>query len=417
MPKRIEEDHDMFKDVYAGRIRKELKKHINNGSIFRKRGDGKHIKITIPKIDIPHIVYGNNGKGGIGRGPGKEGDVIGKDDKGKGKGNKAGDDHVDGIDINISQDDIVKFMKEELQLPDQKPKPNQTYEDTKIKYNDISLRGPESLRHNRRTILQAMRRLSATGEIKKKHIITGFTDPISLIEPINSDRRYRQYKEVKIPSSNAVIFFARDGSGSMDQYKCDIVSDMAWWVDVFIRQYYKRVERCYVWHDTEAAEVDEKKFYTYRYGGGTYCSSAMKFINSQLEERFKPEKWNIYIFYFTDGENADSDNESFKESIEKNFPENIVNFIGITQVMSNYYENSLKQFVDSKIKQKNVRTTSVGIEQRTPTSGIGYFGGLGGYDPMYEEERDNQIKKAIIDLLGTGVKKAPEVAQVAANAI
>ena len=27
-------------------------------------------------------------------------------------------------------------------------------------------------------------------------------------------------------SSSAVIFFARDGSASMDQYKCDIVSDM-----------------------------------------------------------------------------------------------------------------------------------------------------------------------------------------------
>ena len=34
MPRRIEEDHKDFRDVYSGRIRKALKKFIKNGSIF-----------------------------------------------------------------------------------------------------------------------------------------------------------------------------------------------------------------------------------------------------------------------------------------------------------------------------------------------------------------------------------------------
>ena len=83
---------------------------------------------------------------------------------------------------------------------------------------------------------------------------------IRLITPINSDFRYRQYTEVRKPASNAVVFFARDSSASMNDYKCDIVSDMSWWIDVWIRSFYKRTERIYVCHDTEAFEVDENKF-------------------------------------------------------------------------------------------------------------------------------------------------------------
>jgi uncharacterized sporulation protein YeaH/YhbH (DUF444 family) len=76
MPRRIEEDHKHFRDVVSGRIRKALKKFIKSGQIVKNRGKNGKISITIPKIDIPHIVYGS-GNEGIGRGQGKEGDVIG----------------------------------------------------------------------------------------------------------------------------------------------------------------------------------------------------------------------------------------------------------------------------------------------------------------------------------------------------
>jgi len=300
-------------------------------------------------------------------------------------------------------EEVFKFLQDELHLPDLKPKPNQTYDEIKIKYNDIALQGPESLRHNRRTMLQALKRMSASGEVEKEHCIPGFSQPVRLITPINSDRRYRQYNEIRVPSSNAVIFFARDGSGSMDDYKCDIVSDMAWWIDIWIRRFYKRVERCYVWHDTEAEEVDEKRFYNYRYGGGTICSSALKTISHQLENRFPPEKWNIYIIYFSDGENWYGDNEKFNEMISNHFPPNVVNFIGITQILAWQYNDSLKAAVDRFGHEENVKTTSIGPKDEPDMSGrtaLGFYG----TPQLSEEERDMQIKKAIIDLLGTEAK-------------
>lgn len=395
MPRRIEEDYKDFRDVYSGRRRKALKKFIENGSIFRTRGDGKKIRITIPRINIPRFVFGESGEG-VGRGPGKKGDVIGKDpQKSPGKGNKAGQEQGDGIEVDVEMDEVLKFLQEELHLPDLRPKPNQTFEETIIKYNDISKQGPESLRHNRRTWRQSLKRLCASGEIDKLYEIPGYSDPMKLITPINDDRRYRQYTEIQVPSSNAVIFFARDGSGSMDQTKCDIVSDMAWWIDLWIRKFYKRVERMYVWHDTQAEEVDENKFYKYRYGGGTTCSSALKLISKQLENRFTPDKWNVYVFYFTDGENWGGDNKVFCETIKEKLSPNIVNFVGITQILSWIDEGSLKHYVDNAIGQQsvlrldNLKTTSIISEDKK-----GY------YSTISDEARDLQIKKAIIELLG-----------------
>jgi uncharacterized sporulation protein YeaH/YhbH (DUF444 family) len=393
LPRRISEDHKDFRDIFAGKIRKELKKFIKNGSIFRLRGDGKKIKITIPKIELPHIVYGET-DGGIGRGKGDPGNVIGKDDD-EGDGGQAGEDAQEGILISINMEDVWKFLKEELQLPDLKQKPNQTYEDIRIKYNDISKTGPESLRHNRRTMLQALKRMCASGEINKLHTIPGFSVPVKLITPINSDRRYRQYKEIKVPSSNAVIFFARDGSGSMDDTKCDIVSDMAWWIDLWVRRFYKRVESVYVWHDVQAEEVDQNKFYKYRYGGGTVCSSALKFILKQFENRFPPEKWNIYVVYFTDGENFEEDNNVFNKLIADKMSPNIVNMVGIAQIMCWNYGESLRKSVDQFGHAKNVRTTSIGAETEIK---IGYSGH--NVPELSEDERNEQIKSSIIDLLG-----------------
>ena len=393
MPRRITEDHNQFRDVVSGKIRKGLKKFIRSGQIFKNRGKNGKVSINIPRIDIPHIVYGES-PSGVGRGSGKKGDVIGKDDKGKGNGNKAGQDDAEGITINLDLEEVLKFMQHELELPDLKPKENGTFEDIKIKYNNISLVGPDSLRHTRRTMLQALKRLCSTGEINKLYEIPGFKDKVKLLTPINSDKRYRQYKEIKTPSSNALVIYARDGSGSMDSYKCDIVSDMCWWIDVWIKRFYKRVERMFVWHDNNAMEVDEDKFYRYRQGGGTTCSSAFKLISQQFDNRFPPQKWNIYVFYFTDGDNWDDDNNTLIETINKNFKSHDVNLLGVTQIYSFDPKNSVKQVLDeasssNKINNVNLKTYDI-INTGSGDS---------------EEARNNQILDAIKYLLGTSKQK------------
>lgn len=387
MPRRIEEDHKDFIDVVSGRLRKALKKFIKSGQIVRSRGKRGKISITIPKIDIPQILYGDGGKG-VGRGPGKDGDVI---DKGKkGKGNQAGQDEGEGITVNLDLDTVLKFMQDELELPNLKPKVSETFDEIKIKYNNISLVGPESLRHNRRTFIEALKRQCAEGTANEMRVVPGQKIPVRSITPIKRDKRYRQFREIKIPSSNALVVYARDGSGSMDEQKCEIVSDMAWWIDVWIRRFYKRVDRLYVWHDSQAMEVDEEKFYNYRYGGGTTCSSALKFIAKQFENRYPPQKWNIYVFYFTDGDNWSDDNAAFISTLRESFPEKDVNLVGITQILPYNYNNSVKYFVDTalgrgELDKNNVRTTEI-VQP--------------GQGQLSEEDRNQQILESIKRLMG-----------------
>jgi len=385
LPRRIDSDHKDFRDIVGGKIRKGLKKFIKSGEVFRRRGKNGKITIKIPAIDIPHFLHGKN-PNGVGRGEGNEGDVIGKD-KDKAKGNEAGDSEGEGIIVQIDMEDILQFMKDELELPNIKPKSSANMEEVKIKYNNISLVGPESLRHTRRTMLQALKRLCGTGEINNLKVVPGCKDPVRAINPINADKRYRQFKEIKIPSSNAVVMFARDASASMDEKKVAVVSDMSYWIDTYIRSFYERVERFYVWHDVVAHEVDAKDFYRVRYGGGTKCSSALKLMASQFDNRFPPSNWNIYVFYFTDGENFDNDNEEFVNIIRKDFPDSKVNLVSITQIGSYFYRNSVaeaveKEMVDSSLGN-NVIVTEITQEMLND-----------------ETKRNESIIKAIKEILG-----------------
>ncbi len=404
MTSRIGEDWKKFRDVVSGRTRKELKRLIKSGSIIRQRPKGGKMSVSIPQIDIPHFLHGDTGKG-VSRGPGKPGDVIGKDPA-KGKGNQASDQPGEGINISVDMEDILRFMQEELQLPRMRPKPNETFEEVKIKYNDISKNGPESLRHTRRTMKEALKRMASSGKM-------GDVSKAKIITPQNCDLRYRQYQEIKIPTSNAVIFFARDCSGSMDDYRCDIVSDMAWWLDCWIRRFYKKVDRNYFVHDTRAWEVNEEEFYNYRFGGGTQCSSAFKAIAEQLENKYPPHAYNIYVFYFTDGDNWGGDNEKMLEIINQDLGPNKVNMIGISQICSWRYEDSVKHFFDQAIKNRRVsdymRTSYIGPEENTGIDSMG-FGNWGFSPDMSEEDRNSQIIDGIKKLLG---KEAPAMVEAA----
>lgn len=398
MAKNIVEDHKKFRDIISGKVREDLKKRISSGNMFRNRGKNGKISITIPKINLPFIQYGKPEEG-VGRGDGKDGDVIGKDDK-KGKGNKAGDEHADGIVVQVDEDYVMKLLKEELELPDLLPKESQTFEDEKIVYNGISKIGPNALLHKRKTLRETMKRMAAQGLLNNKTQISAYNQPVPLLLPNNDDRRYRQYNIIKKPSSNAVIFYMRDGSGSMTAEKCEIVSDISWWLNEYIKTYYSKTESVYLWHDTEAKEVSQETFFNLRYGGGTRCSSALRLMKKLIsaKSKYDPDKWNIYAFYFGDGENEWDDNGKFCKFLKEDLGPDKVNLFGLTQVMAWDYSETLKGYVDKKLssgelKKDKVRTTEI---QAPKDSNYDYF--------KDETNRDDAVKNALKDLLGKGRK-------------
>lgn len=405
MPFRIQKEHSDFIKAVSGHLRKELTKYIKTFSIGRVRANGGVIPVTLPYIDLPRIKYGPINKG-FGRGEGDVGEIIGTDPnkRGRGAGNGAGGSgHAEGFDVLVDVKTVLKMIGEDLELPPMKPKPTPTFEEVRKRYTNQSRTGTASLLNKRATYRRALKRQILTGETKPV-MLPGFLEPMPLITPIKDDFRYLQYNEYKIPSSNALIVFGRDGSGSMDDEKCEIVSDISYWIQLWISSFYKRTEKVHLWHDTECEEVDEQTFYSRRGGGGTRCSSCTMKLGEMIKDRYPVHMYNVYLFYFTDGDNWDGDNEKFVSSLQNDVGIDKINFVGITQVNCWQYEYSVAKAVNDaisagKISKDLVRMAYVGGSKPGVPGGYGHGG-------MSEADRDAQVKDAIRTLLGSRRKAA-----------
>ena len=73
-----------------------------------------------------------------------------------------------------------------------------------------------------------------------------------VIIPQKKDIRYRSWKEVKSPQSNAVIVFMMDVSGSMGEEQKELVRLESFWIDTWLRKNYEGIESRYIVHDVSA---------------------------------------------------------------------------------------------------------------------------------------------------------------------
>ena len=307
MVRRIEKDKARFKEIVRGKIKKELRKYITRGELFGKKGKNI-ISIPLPQINIPHFRFGAKQQGGVGQGEGKEGTPLGPGETAAGAG--AGDqpgEHILEVDITIEE--LAKMLGEELGLPKIEPKGKKRIIAKSERYSSIRRVGPESLRHFKRTFKEAL----------KRQIASGTYDPERpVIIPIKQDKRYRSWKEEKIPESNAVIIYMMDVSGSMGGEQKEMVRIESFWIDAWLRSQYKGIESVYIIHDAQARIVDRETFFRTRESGGTKISSAYELCNRVIGEKFSPAEWNIYPFHFSDGDNwGEDDTNICIEILEK----------------------------------------------------------------------------------------------------
>ena len=77
-----------------------------------------------------------------------------------------------------------------------------------------------------------------------------------------------------------------DVSGSMTDEQKEIVRTEAFWIDAWLGQQYRGIEKRYIIHDAVAKEVDEHTFYHTRESGGTRISSAYKAAAELIDRSF-----------------------------------------------------------------------------------------------------------------------------------
>src|SRR3954451_16193684 len=205
---KIEKDHQRFRQIVKGRIRDDLRKFLTKGELIGK--EGKHlISIPVRGVELPHFRYGDN-SGGVGTGDGKEGETVGKG-KGAQGGTEAGA-HI--MEVDLSLDELAEILAEELKLPRIEPKGKHRITTIRDKYSSLRRVGPNSLRHFKRSFKEALKRQIQVGDYDPDHPV---------IIPQKKDIRYRSWKEIKAPQSNAVIIFMMDVSGSMGEEQKELV--------------------------------------------------------------------------------------------------------------------------------------------------------------------------------------------------
>ncbi len=332
MINKIEQDHQRFRQIVRGKIRKDLRKFLSRGELIGREGR-RFVSIPVHDIDIPTFRYGDNA-GGVGMGEGEEGQGVGKPGAGDGRGGEQEGKHL--LEVDVTLEELADILAEELRLPRIQPRGAHRITTIKDKYSGIRPVGPASLRHFKRTYREAL----------KRQLAMGLYDPENpIVVPIRNDLRFRSWTEVRRPQSNAVIVYMMDVSGSMGDEQKELVRLEAFWIDTWLRRNYEGIESRYIVHDVRAQEVDKKTFFSVREDGGTRISSAFHCCHELLQAHYDPASWNIYLFHFSDGDNSsEADNRLCVKVLEEQLLPRC-NMFGYCQVTSAYGSGSFLSVV------------------------------------------------------------------------
>lgn len=325
---RIHNDRNRFKEIIRGKIKGNLKDYIKNGEFISKQGNEK-VSVPISRVDLPHFRYGDKSQGGVGQGKGQPGDAVGGGEPQKGDGQgKAGQEAGEhSLEVEVSLQELADMLGEQLQLPNIEPKGSSKLKSQRMRYNGIHNVGPQALKHFKRTYKNAMMR----------EISTGKYDPNNpMVIPIRDDMRYKSFKTDEKPTSNAVIIYMMDVSGSMGEEQKEIVRIESFWLDTWLRRHYDGIESRYIIHDAMAKEVDRDTFFHTRESGGTMISSAYRLCADIMGSDYPVDDWNIYPFHFSDGDNWSVDDTRLCIGVLKEKILPFVNQFGYGQVESPY---------------------------------------------------------------------------------
>ncbi len=378
-----------FLERYRQHIKKAVSEAVDKRSILdMEKGE----RITIPARDINEPVF-QHGPGGVNTRvlPGNQdfvaGDQIRRPPSGGGGGGSGSgaSDSGEGIDefaFQITQEEFLDYMFEDLALPNLVKRQLNGMDEFKFQRAGFSNQGSpgkvnvvRSLRaaNARRTALtgksrKRLRELEAAIEAIGEH--PGPEQSIRLAQLQEEaqqlrkkikrvpwldefDLKYNLHVKQPVPRSKAVMFCLMDVSGSMDQSTKDIAKRFFLLLYLFLQRNYERTEVVFIRHHTSAKEVDEEEFFYSRETGGTIVSSALKLMDSVMEARFPTSEWNIYAAQASDGDNWNDDSSICQKLLMENLMPKLqyFSYIEITnrerQALWDAYEEVAQAFPDT----------------------------------------------------------------------
>lgn len=339
------DDQQRHQEKVQEAIRNNLPDLITEESIVMSNGR-EVVKIPIRSLDEYKIRYNYDKNKHVGQGDGDSqiGDVVARDgsasQKGPGKGQGAGDQPgEDYFEAEVSLMEIEEALFKQLELPNLKRKEQAENLVENIEFNDIRKTGLMGNIDKKRTMMTAFKRNAMTGKPS--------------FHPIyQEDLKFKTWNEVIKPDSKAVVLAMMDTSGSMGIWEKYMARSFFFWMTRFLRTKYETVEIEFIAHHTEAKVVSEEDFFSKGESGGTICSSAYRKSLELIDAKYNPQKYNIYPFHFSDGDNLTSDNARCVKLVEDLMK--VSNMFGYGEV-NQYNRHSTLMTAYKNIKHEDFR--------------------------------------------------------------
>lgn len=333
------------RNKYLDRIKDQLKdavkKSIRSGSV-KDLISSKNKSISIPGKGLNKPSF-NFKRGGIqdyilpGNKEFEQGQRIRRPSEGDGDGRGAGEGEggEDMFTFSITKQEFLNIFFEDMELPDLIRKQAVDIVDSAPRRAGYSTQGPSNKLNIIRSMRQAKGRLFALCEplqneiqdLEQKLTVllkdpeenkTKIETTRKLIEELQqkintipfldeSDLRYNLWKKFPTPITQAVMFSVMDVSGSMGEWEKEMAKRFFILLALFLQFNYERVDMIWIRHTTEAREVTEDEFFHAIDSGGTKISSALRLVLDIINDRYSPQKWNIFVSQISDGDNFPSD--------------------------------------------------------------------------------------------------------------
>ena len=283
-------------------VRSHLPDAIAGGDVLS--GGTKTIRVPVRMLEHYHFrLRSPEQPQGVGQGAAKPGDTLGP--PGGSPAGKGGGGRNDGgfeFLLEFKVDDIVDWLWEEMKLPNLRARVGRAEETDWIR-EGWDRHGARSRLDRRRSMRESIKRRGVQSADSPR-----FTD---------DDLRFRQLTRREQPATQAVVFFLMDVSASMSDRDRQLAKSFFFWAVQGLRRQYRHLDTVFVAHTTEAWEFNEEEFFKVSGSGGTVTSAGLKKVREIISARFDPGRYNVYLFYASDGDNASSDHADAEAALDE----------------------------------------------------------------------------------------------------
>jgi uncharacterized protein len=335
------------------KVREAVKQRVRDyvtGPDVLSRAQGGTVLVPVRLLEHARFrLRDPESQSGAGQGSGEPGQVLrpaqpqSGEESGERRGG-TGEGEVKFV-LELKVDDFIDWLWEEMKLPELKPKQSPVAEEDDYVREGWDKRGARSRLDRRRTVKEAVKRRA----VQERPV--PFTD---------DDLRFRQLVRRPKPATNAVVVFALDVSGSMGETERQLAKTFFFFALQGVRRQYPKVETVFIAHTVNAWEFSEEDFFHTSGTGGTACSSAFNLTYEVLHSRYDPARYNSYVFYASDGENASDDHEAATSAVRRLVPE--LNYLGYVELRTSH-GISLQTEMSAILAEMQAAHPTIGVRQ------------------------------------------------------